>query len=229
MLKLRALIVFSLVLAGLQFRNALADIVYSDFTSGNPTYELGPGWYVSGTSNSSTFEDAMPFTPKGNYTFLSADLAVGLISGTNSLNVAIYSNVSNLPGSSLDTLTLTNSMGPNGSNNPPLVADTDPKTPLTLDSGVTYWLVVSATDSTLASWNYNNNKPPNGIYDGWQNNGAGWIELKGSTYPTAAFSITGTKVAALPEPASVIFFSTGLLAVIGFLLLRKRQAEKRSA
>jgi hypothetical protein len=226
MLKLRALVVFSFVLAALQIRTSSADTVYSDFTTGNPTYNLSAGWNLSGSSNPISFEDAMSFTPTADYSFVAADLAVSLISGTNSLTVTINADVSNLPGTVLDTLTLTSSMGPFGSNNPLLVAD--PETPLTLHSGVTYWLVVSATDSTYASWNDNNS--PSDIYDGWQNrNGAGWVELTGSANPTAAFSIIGTEVKAVPEPASIALFGTGMLSVIGLHLMRKRQAAKRSA
>jgi len=218
MLKLRAVIVFAVVLAGLQVRSASATTVYDNFGPGN-TYNEFQYWTVAGSSYSKA---AMPFelSVSGHYSFVEADLAVSLISGANSITVALADDNSGAPGATVEYLKL----GPPGSSpfNASLLAD--PVTPTILDSGVRYWLVVSATGDTQAHWYYNTT----GYSGGSQELLGTQVWIPGA-YPTGAFSITGTKITAVAEPASITLFSTGILAVIGFHVARKRQSAKRSA
>jgi hypothetical protein len=229
MRKLCAVIVFALAFAGLQVRNSAAAtvIVAGNFVNGD-TYDTSEGWEVTGPSSllgsfGYNYEVAMSFEPSQDCTLVAADLAVSYNSGTNSLgslDVTLMDNNSGVPGATtLDTFTLNTEMGPIGDANAPLQAV--PATSLTLDVNDTYWLVVSATSDTYAIWNDSLSDTSGGAHQNLSD--PGW-----SFYPdtsTAAFSITGTPA---PEPASIVFFSTGTLAVIGFYLARKRQSAKCS-
>jgi hypothetical protein len=219
MLKLRAFIVFALVLAGLQVRNASAVSVYDNFGPGD-TYDTGAGWPVVGPTNGFTLEAAMRFAPSGNYSFVAADLAAGLVSGTNSITVTLASDNSGAPGAAIETFQLNNDMGTFGVANAPLEADS--VTHPILDSGVTYWLVASATGDTYAIWNDSLSDTSGGS----GNAGTGWSFQSGN--PTAAFSITGAALTPVPEPGSIALFGTGMLAAIGFHLARKRRSAKLS-
>jgi hypothetical protein len=217
MLKLRAFIVFALVLAGLQVRNASAVSVYDNFGPGD-TYDTGAGWPVVGPTNGFTLEAAMRFAPSGNYSFVAADLAAGLVSGTNSITVTLASDNSGAPGAAIETFHFDNAMGAFGDANPPLQADS--VTHPTLDSGVTYWLVASATGDTYAIWN-DSLSDTSGAASQNLSDGLGWSFYPGET--TGAFRIT-----AVPEPASLGLFGAGMLAAIGLHLARKRRSAKLS-
>jgi len=222
-MKLRAFIVLALVLAGLQVRNSLAVSVYDNFGAGD-TYDTGAGWAVTGPSSilgsGFNYEAAMRFVPNEKYSFVSADLAVSLDSGTNSLDVTLAADNSGAPGAAIETFQLNNDMGTFGVANAPLEADS--VTHPILDSGVTYWLVASATGDTYAIWNDSLSDTSGGS----GNAGTGWSFQSGN--PTAAFSITGAALTPVPEPGSIALFGTGMLAAIGFHLARKRRSAKLS-
>jgi hypothetical protein len=218
MLKLRTVIVLALVLAGLQVRNSSAVSVFDNFGPGN-TYDTFAGWTVAGPAEGFQ-EDAMSFVSSGNYSFVAADLAVGLLSGTNSLDVALAADSSGAPGAVLETFHFSNAMGTFGDANAPLEADS--VTHPMLNSGVRYWLVASATGDTFAVWNNSLSDFSGGSF----NDGTGWSFI--SDNPKAAFSITGAALSPVPEPATISLFGTGMLATVGLYLARKRRAAKIS-
>jgi hypothetical protein len=223
MLKLRAFIVFALVLAGLQVRNASAISVYNNFGPGD-TYSLTGSWFVAGPTSivGANVEVAMSFVPSEDCTFVAADLAVSLDMGTNSLHVTLAADNSGAPGATIETFLFNDAMGPSGIANPPLQADsvTNP----ILDAGDTYWLVASTTGDTLALWG--DSLSSSGANGGVQNYAGTWYSYPDN--PTAAFSITGAEFTPVPEPASIALFGAGMLAAIGFHIVRKRQSAKRS-
>jgi hypothetical protein len=145
-------------------------------------------------------------------------LAVSLDSGTNSLDVTLAADNSGAPGAAIETFHFDNAMGAFGDANPPLQADS--VTHPTLDSGVTYWLVASATGDTYAIWN-DSLSDTSGAASQNLSDGLGWSFYPGET--TGAFRIT-----AVPEPASLGLFGAGMLAAIGLHLARKRRSAKLS-
>jgi hypothetical protein len=230
--KLRMLIVFVLVLAGLQVRNSAAApiSVYDNFGTGD-AYDTSEGWAVTGptatfSNRFNNIEAAMSFSPSQDCSLFAVALAVSLSgSGTNSITVTLADNDSGVPGAAIETFQFDGAMGQFNNDNTPLQADSVAN-PI-LDSDQTYWLVVSATGDTYAYWNDSLSDTSGGANQNLSNAPSGWNWSFYSGDTTAAFSITGTALAPAPEPASIAFFSTGTLAVIGFYLARKRRSAKR--
>jgi hypothetical protein len=222
MLKWHGVVVLALVVAGLQAGNASAISVYDNFAAGN-TYNAFGGWIVSGPSFSGgAFADAMPFTPSGSYSFVSADVAASLVGGTNSIIITLAANNSGAPGATIESLTVSGEMGAFGVENAPVEADS--ATHPILDSGVEYWLVLSAAGNTDAVWNYDSTGANGGSQ---KHDGLAWSFNSGNA--AGAFSINGAPLTPVPEPASIALFASGMLAAVGLRAARKRQAGKRSA
>ena len=219
--KLRAVIVLALVLAGLQVRSASASTVtvYSDFGAGN-SYNTLSGWVISGPSATvGSFEDAFPFTPSGDFSFVSANIGELLESGTNGITVTLAANNSGTPGAAIESLTAVGSPNKFVST----IVEADSVTHPELHSGVEYWLVVSTTGSNVVQWDWNSI----GVTGDWQeHNGGAWSH---NTSAAGAFSINGTPIVPVPEPASLVMFASGILAAIGFSAAYTRRAGKRSA
>jgi hypothetical protein len=226
MLRSRGVAVLALLLASLLACHASAATVYSDFdTNNNNAYNTFHGWIISGSSYSGglyvgLYEDAMPFTPTADFTFVSADVGAFLESGPNSITLTLAANDSGLPGAAIESLTVSGTMQKLVST----ILEADSVDHPALKSGVKYWLVVSASGNTAAVWNYNSI----GFTGDWLKHGAqAWTH--DTTSATGAFAINGTKIVPTPEPASIVMFATGALAVVGFGAAYRRRAGKHAA
>lgn len=92
------------------------------------------------------------FTGMTSQSLDSIELAAALVSGTNQLDVSLMSDVGGQPGSVIESFSFIDQMGDFDNNNPLLVG-TSILHPLLLPD-TDYWLVPSASDETLAAWNY---------------------------------------------------------------------------
>ena len=82
------------------------------------------------------------------------ELAVGLVSGTNQLDVWLMSDAAGQPGAIIETFSFNGAMGAFGNANPPLAANSVLR-PVLLP-GTPYWLIAHAPASdTWAAWNLN--------------------------------------------------------------------------
>lgn len=139
-----------------------ATVIYSNF---GPAMSFTPyGWYITGSNPATPVGAgapiqnqtvAMAFTSTGNYNLGDIQLALGLQSGTNLVNVYLESDSGGLPGAVLESMSLTGLtafMYPGTGGGSVLGADstTHPQ----LLAGDQYWVVVQAGASdTVAEWN----------------------------------------------------------------------------
>jgi hypothetical protein len=202
--------------------DALADIVvYSDLGSGNDVYQSGGGgWDITGTESScprcdGAFDSAFSFTPTATAYLTELQVALGYVSGTNSVTVDLMTNSNGAPGSIIESW--------NASGLPSDVTCCTLQTLLSnaavpLLSGTTYWVAVqpAATD-TYVLWQYNSiGIMGPGVY----NQGAGWDQNGGVV--VGAFQVLGSQ-SAVPEPdTAALAFTAGLLTLLGKFRKRLR-------
>ncbi len=190
---------------------ASADVVFNDFGAGN-SYQSGIGNTVSAAGSLTGFldEQAMAFTPSGNFTLSQIDVAIGHVSGTNSVMLSLNSDSGGLPGGAIESWTLTSlpQFGMAG-----IFETVTPVSSVTLTSGTQYWVVASPIASdTWDAWNLNNTGSTNPAAS---NSGGGWAT--GET--TSAFDVLGTP-AGVPEPTSIVLLAT-VLGSLAFALRRR--------
>ena len=130
---------------------------------------------------------AAAFTPVQNATVKQLDVAAGVISGTNKINVALYADASGVPGTSLWS---TDTAMPPFATCCSVVSVTD-SAGIPVTAGMRYWLVLTTTaDSTdtTAAWSLVvRNQVKGGLAA--QNRGSGW-QARPST-PAFAFAVYG--------------------------------------
>jgi hypothetical protein len=175
-----------------------AATIYNNFGPGN-AYSTGVGWDVTGsTSAPGLFTSAMAFTPSGTYTLTQIDVAINLVSGTNSASLTLNSDSGGAPGGVLATWSLS-SLPAFGACC--TVETVTPSGSIVLASGTQYWVVGSAVASdTWAAWMFNTTGAT----------GFKWETGLGTSAGTTlgAFDVLGTP--AVPEPSTVLFTASGL-------------------
>jgi len=191
-----------------------ADVLFNTFGPGD-SYQTAIGWTIGlppGTPDNFAQGNQFSFTGLQSYRLDSIELAVGLVAGTNQVNVSLMNDAAGLPAAVLEAFSFTDQMGPFGSNNPPLVG-TSVAHPL-LAPGMNYWLIASASNDTWAAWNLSSLGGAGQLAR--STNGGEWST---SENPFAAFRINGTLV---PVPGAVLLGVLGLGFAGG--LLRRRSA-----
>ena len=187
-----------------------AATIYNNFGPGND-YSTGIGWTVSGsTSLPGSSTAGMAFTPSGSFTLTQIDVAINLVSGTNSASLTLNSDSSGAPGAVLATWSL--------SSLPAIgacctVETVTPSGSIVLSSGTQYWLVASVIASDT--------------WEAWMLNTTGATGFKWQTglgtsadETLGAFDVLGTPGAAVPEPSTVLL-SAGGLALLWLRRLRR--------
>ncbi len=162
-----------------------------------PDLEFGNGFLVSG----------------GNFSLDKVEAGVGLFSGANELELRLMTDVGGFPDAILEAFEFNGVMGPMGSINPLLVADSIGHPALT--DGRYYWLVASAPDpTTIAYWNLG------GSVGGtiFRSADGPWQSFGGTTQ--SAFRLSGTPITAsspiVPEPSSLFLLGPFLLGLTGW-------------
>lgn len=184
-----------------------ADVIYNNYGSGY-AYDTSVGWTVSGSASEGGYqESAMAFTPTGSYTLNTITVSVGLVSGTDGFDLAMYSDASGLPGTALESW---NNIATTGTFGDPGITETvTDASNLLLTSGTQYWVVATPIASDLwTAWNQNSIGDTGPVAG---NTGASWF-LQPSGSSPSAFEVTGSTV---PEPATCALFALGLVGLLG--------------
>ena len=189
---------------------APADVIFSNFGAGD-SYQTNVGRTVGSPGD---FAAAMYFDApaSSNYAFDGFDLAAWYVAGTDAITAQLMTSSGGLPGTTLESFSLTPSPYPSS-----ILSATSVLHP-TLTAGGRYWLAVAPSDSTTwAAWNFADSDTRDSAesYDG----GATWSLLP--AVGNGAFRIYGSPALPVPEPA---FYQLGALLALGGLgLLRHRK------
>jgi|SRR5580704_3625599 hypothetical protein len=205
---------------------AKADIIYNNFGPAD-TYNTEGGWTV-GLAIGQQYDTASQFTASITAAVTQVDIGLSLTSGTNNVVADLMTNSNGAPGTVLESYDFVNQMGPFGSQNPPLVANSISN--LLLTAGTTYWLTVfpdSRTANTVAAWNFNNQGVV-GLVDQSTDNGATWPPTGGGG-TLGAFEIFGnTPAPPTPEPATLTLMVAGISTAGGFGLLKRGRRKRQN-
>ena len=177
-----------------------ADIIFSTLGTGG-TYSSTAGYTVGYHPSELDQADQFSFTGPNPYLLDTIELAVGLVAGTNELDVWLMSDAGGEPGAIIEAFKFTN-MGPWPTS--PLLLGNSVGRPV-LSPGTDYWLTASAPriDDTWASWNLS---LPTVLGTHAERPGAGtWSVTTSNTM--AAFRVNGTVV---PVPSAVLLGILGL-------------------
>lgn len=195
-----AILVMVLVTVG--SATAAPTVLFDTFGPGD-TYNTDFGWVI-GIFDSVRFEQGDQFmiaaaTPHYLDTI---ELAVGLVSGKNELDVWLMSDTGGEPGVIIEAFKFNNAMGPFLSANPPLMA-TSVLHPV-LYPGTPYWLIASAPAAdTYAPWNLST-PAVDGTHIMRRDLGP-WLDWPDS--PLGASRITGSQV---PAPGAILLGGIGV-------------------
>lgn len=205
----RSLQILALILATTGAGQANADIIFSNFGPGDSFGSSGFGIGLV-TPSPSTYDNwGAKFTVGAtDFTFTSAEAALQVTSGADTLTFGLRSDDAGLPGLLLQSFSASNIP----TTNPGDIVTFNATASLTLEAGTTYWLTSEeySPSNSFASWRLNNtsDKSANALR---QNKGP-W-SIATANDDSVAFRIDGSPVA-VPEPGSLTMLSLGGLGLL---------------
>jgi len=189
-------------------------IVFSNFGPGM-TFNQLQGIGVTGSGDVfGGFIPAYAFTPTETFTFSSAQLPMNLVTGPNHFQVLLMTSSGGLPGTIIETITLTDAVPMF----PPQIVVANSALHPVLTAGTQYWLAVFAPEpTTFGIWNHSFDDFSTPQARGFVSPTGPWVETNILIKP--AFQINGEPV---PEPSTMLLLGTGL-ASLGTAIRKRRQ------
>jgi hypothetical protein len=166
------------------------------FSNIGTKYPLGlyfccSGATVSGPDSEIGFQSwpAMQFTPAADVSVTEIDVAVERITGTDEIDIGLYTDANGVPGTLLKSFTATGLQGNGGCCGFAVGRD---KQGIPIAGGTPYWVAVTtdtgATD-TFGNWMFNTTDQLDAVPSA-VNKGSGWV-TNGGAVPAATFAVYG--------------------------------------
>ncbi len=209
----------------LSLSSAQAAVIYNTFGLGDSYLtDYGSGFNISGPTSGvpngyggeGEVVQGNGFVPAYTGTLDSVELAMGLVSGANELEVWLMGANFSVPGSVIETFSFSGQMQ-DSSGGGGIITGYSVEHPV-LNANELYWLVASAPGDAHATWYTSQDRVQ--ALTGIRNPEGLWeLAFDG---PQTAFRISGT-LAPVPIPSTLLLMGSGLAGVVGIARRRMRK------